>query len=196
MKIHKVCFYGSTRITYRGNRNQIITIEGVDKNLELIDFGEKCLNSNKIEGFYYGETGTLYPQENISIVPFRYHWCTLGYEEIILTHLEDVIEANEKYIKSEIIVFPLMMLKSATQEGYNLLGKANGLNFHLEEEKEFKNNWCCFGHYYLYLLKKALANKGYYADGIKAGEKHVNLKNTVFRKNDGTKLIIHADAGM
>lgn len=191
-----VYFYSSTRITFRGNRNQIIGFDGIDKNLELSEYGEKCLKGQNTDGFYFGETGTLYPNENITIVPFRYHWCTEQKEEIILKHLEDVIEANEKYIKSESIGFPLMMLISATQEGYNLLGKGNDLSFVREKEKEFQNKWCCFGHYYLYLLKKALYNKGYSAIGVTAGEKHGNLINKDFRKENGTKLIIHADAGM
>ncbi len=196
MTRHFVCFYGSTRITNGGNRNQIISFEGVDKNLELSEYGEKCLEAQNSEGYFFGETGTLYPKENITIVPFRYHWCTEEREDIILKHLEDVIDANEKYIKSESIGLPLMMLKSATQEGYNLLGKGNDLSFVREREMKFQRKWCCFGHYYLYLLKKALYNKDYKANGVTVGEKRGNLINKAFRKADGTKVIIHADAGL
>lgn len=196
MKQHFVYFYGSTRITFSGNRNQTIGFEGIDINKELINFGEACLKAKNSDGIYCGETGTLYPKENITIVPFHYHWSIEEKEDIILKHLEDVIEANEKYIKSESIGFPLMMLRSATQEGHTLLGKGNDLSFVREKEKEFQNKWCCFGHYYLYLLKKALYNKGYSANGVRAGEKVGNLINKVFIKKDGTRLIIHADAGL
>lgn len=195
MKKHYVYFYGSTKIT-SGNRNQIIGFDGIDKNPELIAFGEKCLKAGNNQDGFYGETGTLFPKESITIVPFRYGWCTGNHELQIIKHLEDVILANELYVKSESIGFPLMMLRSATQSGYNLLGKGSDLPSTRNEEIKFSNEWCCFGHYYLFLIKKALSNKGYSATGVRAGGKAGNLINTSFRKLDGTRLEVHADAGM
>jgi hypothetical protein len=109
----------------------------------------------------------------------------------IINHLEDVIIANENYIKAESIGFPLLNLKDATNEGYNLLGLDDNFE-RSNKEKEFKSKWCCFGHYYLSLIKKALNNKGYYAVNKSSG----NLINERFIKDDGKELIIHADAGM
>lgn len=196
MKQHFVNFYGSTRITFSGNRNQIIGFDGIDKNSELIEFGETCLNAKNIKGQSFGETGTLHPVKNITIVPFRYGWCTGKQENQIIKHIEDVIEANEKFVQADSIGFPLMMLKSATKPGYDLLGRGNDLLLVKERENEFRNNWCCFGHYYLYIIKIALDNKGYSAIGVKPGEKSGNLINEVFRGRDGKELEIHADAGM
>ncbi len=197
MKEHFVYFFGSTKIITGHNsleddaileRNQIIGFDGIDKNPELVELGEKCFNVvNPLGGI--GETGTMFPK-NITIVPFRY----LYKEELIISHLEDVLIANEDYIKADSISFPLMMLKTATDEGYNQLGK--DWSFRIEQEKELKNKWCCFGHYYLYLLKKALYNKGYTASGVSPNDKIGNLINTNFTKSDGTRLIIHADAGI
>jgi hypothetical protein len=225
MRKHYVYFYGSTKVICghnslseesRKRRNQLIGFEGIDKNPALSKLGEKCLYAKNAEGVWNGETGTLYPKENITIVPFRYEWCINNRTEIILKHLEDVIEANEKYIKAESIGVPLMELKTATMEGRNMLGKGGGFDsmplFNFENggngdgfikgssisdrENLFANSWCCFGHFYLYLLKKALSNKGYSAIDVTADEKIGNLINTDFRKNDGTRLFIHADAGM
>ena len=39
-------------------------------------------------------------------------------------------------------------------------------------------------------------NKGYSASGVRAGDKVGNLINTIFRKSDGTRLEVDADAGM
>ena len=86
------------------------------------------------------------------------------------------------------------MLKSATNEGYNQLGK--GWSLSIEQQKKFKNKWCCFGHYYLILIKKALYKKGYTASGVSPNDKFGNLINTYFTKVDGTRLVIHADAGL
>lgn len=223
MTKHYVYFYGSTKVICgynslseenRKRRNQLIGFEGIDKNPELSKLGEKCLYAKNADGVSCGETGALYPK-NITIVPFRYEWCINNSEDIILKHLEDVIEANEKYIKAESVGFPLMELKTATMEGRNMLGKGGGfdsmplfnfdkdgkLNGFIEgssvsdREKLFANKWCCFGHYYLYLLKKALNNKGYFTMG-RALDDLSNLRDEMFRKADGTRLIIHADAGM
>jgi hypothetical protein len=197
MKQHFVYFYGSTKIISGHNslqedairkRNQIIGFDGIDVNPELIEYGETCFNKVCEDGSK-GETGTMYPK-NITIVPFRYMYK----EELIIRHLEDVLIANENYIKADSIGFPLMMLKSATNEGYNQLGK--DWSFSIEQEKELRNKWCCFGHYYLSLLKKALYNKGYTASGVSPNDKIGNLINTNFLKADGTRLIIHAVAGL
>ena len=225
MTKHFVYFFGSTKVICGHNslseesikrRNQLIGFDGIDKKPELSTLGEKCLYAKNKDGIACGETGTLYPKENISIVPFRYHWSIDNKEEIILKHLEDVIEGNEKYIKAESIGFPLMNLKSATMEAMRMLGKGGGFDSiplpkldkdskfdgfiegssRTDREKMFAKEWCCFGHYYLYILKKALFNMGYSANGVKAGERIGNLINTTFRKSDGTRLEIHADAGM
>lgn len=207
MKKHFVYFYGSTKIVCGHNslkpdsvreRNQVIGFEGIDVNPELIEYGDICFNKRNPDGTR-GETGTLYPK-NITIVPFQY----LYPEELIIRHLEDVITANEEYIKAESIGFPLLMLKQATTEGYRRLGEPDALlNMMMlicktssNPEKDFKNNWCCFGHYYLYLLKKALVNKGYSSPGVSAGDKVGNLHNKTFIKNDGRRIAIHADAGI
>lgn len=196
MTKHFVYFYGITRIITGHNslsdeavrkRNQIIGFEGIDANPELIEYGEMCFNKLNDDGSR-GETGTMYPK-NVTIVPFRY----LYKEDLIIKQLEDVLVANENYIKAESIGFPLMMLKSATNKGYNLLGK--GWSFSIEQENELKNKWCCYGHYYLNLLKKALYNKGYSARGVAPDDRIGNLINEEFRKDNGTRVTIHADAG-
>lgn len=196
MKKHFVYFYGSTKIITGAfslspqairDRNQIIGFEGIDLNTELIEYGEKCFNANDGRG----ETGTMFPK-NITIVPFRY----LYGDNSIIQHLEEVIQANELYVKADSISFPLMMLKNATSEGFNLLGKGPAGLFITKREIEIKNDWCCFGHRYLYLLKMALQNKGYKSSEVMVGEKSGNLINTTYSKLDGTSLVIHADAGL
>jgi hypothetical protein len=126
MKKHFVYFYGSTRIISGHNslkeesirkRNQIIGFEGIDVNPELIEYGEICFNKINNDGSR-GETGTMYPK-NITIVPFRY----LYQDTLIVRYLEDAITANEEYVKADSMGFPLMMLKSATSQGYDRLGK-------------------------------------------------------------------------
>ena len=195
-KEHVVYFYGSTKITYSGNRNQIIGFEGVDKNPELIEMGERCLNSRNSEGLYPGETGTLFPEAAVTIVPFRYEWCTNNLQNHIIKHIEDVIQANEQFIRAERIAFPLMSLGEATQPGYNLLGGGADLPSLRESEQNFKNKWCCFRDYYLYYIKIALHNKGYSARNVVVGEKFGNLFNTIFTKAGNIEVKIHADAGM
>lgn len=212
MKKHYVYFFGSTRVICGYNslkeenikkRLQLIGFDGIDKNPDLLKLGEKCLYAKNTEGIICGETGTLYPIENISIVPFRYEWCIDNKVDIILKHLEDVIEANERYIKADSIGFPLMELKKATMEGRNMLGKGRSLmdfmsfngSSRTEREKQFANKWCCFGHYYLVLIKKALNKKGYFSMG-QATNDLSNLRDEMFRNKDGRRLMIHADAGM
>ncbi len=201
MEKHFVYFYGSTKIVTGPDslkpesvlmRNQIVGFEGIDKNPELVMHGEVCFNEKNADGTL-GQTGTMYPK-NITIVPFRY----LYPEEQIIGHLEDVITANEQYIKAESIGFPLMMLKEATTKGYGRIGKDLDLDsiINRDEENRFKSYWCCFGHYYLYLLKKALANKGYSSPGVSPGDRIGNLRDTLFKKTGGLRVKIHADAGL
>lgn len=198
MKKHFVYFYGSSKVVSGHNslsaesirkRNQIIGFEGIDVNPELVDFGEICFNSSKGNN-NIGETGTLFPI-NKTIVPFRY----LSQEDSIIGHLEDVISANENYVKSESIGFPLMMLKLATTEGYNRLDQ---ISFPLMRQIviDFKAKWCCYGHYYLHLLKVALKNKDYYPSEKLFNLNNSNLINVTYVKSDGTQLIVHADAGL
>jgi hypothetical protein len=192
MTKHFVYFYGSTKIIKGPNslnensinqRNQIIGFNGVDNDLDLVEFGEKCLTTiNTLGGV--GETGTLYP-DNKTIVPFRYFYR----EDLIVSHFEDVISANEDYIKADSIGFPLIALNHATREGYQQLGK--DFSSQIKQEIDFKSKWCCFGHYYLNLLKIALKNKGYVTS-----EKSSNLIDTEFKGPNGKKLFIHASAGL
>lgn len=197
MKEHFVYFYGSTKIISGHNslredsirqRNQIIGFEGIDANPELIEYGEVCFNKLNNDGTR-GETGTMYPK-NITIVPFRY----LYPDALVVKHLEDVITANEEYIGATSIGFPLMMLKSATSVGYRRLGA--DWSVFSDKEMHFKKTWCCFGHYYLHLLKIALSNKGYSSPGVSSNDKIGNLIYTPFRKSDGRIIEIHADAGL
>jgi hypothetical protein len=201
MKQHVVYFYGSTRIVSGHNslklesvrmRNQIVGFEGIDRNPELVKYGEVCLNKLNADGTR-GETGTMYPK-HITIVPFQYFYP----EDLINRHLEDVITANEEYIKAESIGFPLMMLKQATADGHNRIGRDLDIFkvINREAEREFKANWCCFGHYYLYLLKKALSHKGYSSPGVDPEDKIGNLRNTLFSTQDGRRVEIYADAGI
>jgi hypothetical protein len=212
MKKNYVLFYGSTKVICGHNslsaestkrRNQLVGFEGTERNEELSGLGEKCLNAKNADGITCGESGTLYPNDNITIVPFRYEWCIDNKEDIILKHLDDVIEANERYIKADSIGFPLMELKKATMEGRNMLGKGGGVmdfmsfngSSRTEREKQFADKWCCFGHYYLVLIKKALNNKGYLAMG-QATNDLSNLRDEMFINKDGRRLMIYADAGM
>ncbi|MFN4299903.1 MAG: hypothetical protein ACK4EX_09280 [Thermaurantimonas sp.] len=109
-------------------RLQHIGFEGIDKNPILSKLGEKSLYAKNEDGIITGETSSSYPIENILIVPFRYEWCIDIRKDINLKHLEDVIEVNEKYIKADRIVFPLMKLKAATMEGRNMLGIGGGFD--------------------------------------------------------------------
>lgn len=195
-------------------RLQLISLDGVIENPELSKLAEKCFYAKNETGINCGETGTLYPIANITIIPFRYEWCVDNKEEFILKHLEDAIEINEKYIKADRIVFPLMELKAATKEGYKMLGNGGGFdsisqfNFAkdgkpdglkgsstADRERQFVEKWCCFGHYYLVLIKKALNNRGYFSMEGSANDLS-NLRNEIFRNKNGSRLMILADAGM
>jgi hypothetical protein len=198
MKKHYVYFYGSTKLVLGHNsmsdssvkmRNQLVGFDGIDNKPELVEFGERCFNHLRKNG-RTGETGTLYPNENITIVPFSYFYN----EEFIVTNLEDVIEANEQFIHADSMGFPLMNLKNATAESYDYMGKDSIMSSSFEIE--FKKKWCCFGHYYLHLLKKAFGNKGYLINGLNPEFIKGNLNGEVAVKPDGTRLFIYADAGM
>ena len=193
MTTHLVYFYGSTKIITGHNsysedsinqRNQIIGINGIDVNPELIEFGKKCFNTPNIKGGI-GITGTLYP-EKITIMPFFYFYR----EDLIVRHFEDVIIANENNVKADRIYFPLFHLKIATNEAYSILGNDPHPR-RREEELAFKNKWCCFGHYYLELLKKALDNRGYFS-----AKNSSNLIDVEFNNANGKKVIINAAAGL
>ena len=169
MRKHLIYFYSS--IDFNNKQNQIIGLNGSVDDLELIEYGKICYNMNNNDGSI-GETGTMFPK-NITIIPFS----NLYKEELIIKHLEDVITANEYYIKANTIDFPLMALKNAIN------------NFN-------KRDWCCVGHYYLSLLNVALHNKGYSSEGVKPSGLVSNFHNQMFTKTDGTRLKINAWAGM
>ena len=198
MTKHIVYFYGSTKLIIGHNsmshesildRNQLIGFEGIVNDPELEKHGERCFNQVR-ENRGTGETCTLYPEMNITIVPFNFFYN----EEQIITNLEDVIEANERYIQAESIGFPLMSLGAATSEAYDYMGKDAIMSTSFE--KEFKKKWCCFGHYYLHLIKKALGNKGYLINGFSPEYKEGNLIDELVVKRNGLKIRIHADAGL
>lgn len=169
MRNHLIYFYSST--DFNNKQNQIIGLDGNVNDSELIEYGKICYNAVNDDGSI-GQTGTMYPK-NITIIPFS----TLYKEELIIKHLEDVITANECYIKANTIDFPLMKLKSAIRF-FNL------------------RDWCCVGHYYLSLLNVALHNKGYSSDGVKPSGMVSNFNNKLFTKTDGIRLRINAWAGM
>jgi hypothetical protein len=169
MRNHLIYFYSSTDFYFK--QNQIIGIDGSIDDLELIEYGKICYNSVNNDGSV-GETGTMFPK-NITIIPFSNFYK----EEQIIKQLEDVITANEVYIKATRINFPLMKLKNAA------------LYFR-------RAGWCCVGHYYLSLLNVALHNKGYLSKGIKPSGFVSNFNNKEFIKNDGKSLFINANAGM
>lgn len=169
MQNHLIYFYSKT--DFYNKQNQVIGLEGSVDNLKLIEFGELCFNSVNNDGSI-GETGTMFPK-NITIIPFSYFYK----EASIIKHFEDVLTANENYIKAKSIEFPLWELKIAAPY--------------------FKREgWCCIGHYYLSLLNIALHNRGYSSEGVKPSGIVSNFYNTLFTKTDGTKLKINASAGM
>ena len=169
MRNHLIYFYSST--DFNNKQNQIIGLDGTVDDSELIEYGKICYNAVNNDGSI-GETGTMYPK-NITIIPFS----SLYKEESIIKHLEDVITANECYIKANTIDFPLMELKRAVRF-FNL------------------RDWCCVGHYYLSLLNVALHNKGYSSDGVKPSGMVSNFNNKLFTKTDGTRLRINAWGGI
>ena len=170
MRKHLIYFYSST--DFNNKQNQIIGLEGSVDDIELIEYGKLCYNAVSDNG-NLGETGTMFPKKNITIIPFS----SLYKEELIIKHLQDVITANEYYIKAHTIDFPLMALKNAIRY-------FNG------------RGWCCVGHYYLSLLNLALHSKGYSSKGLKPSGIVSNFNNQLFIKTDGTRLRINAWAGM
>jgi hypothetical protein len=169
MRNHLIYFYSSTDFYHK--QNQIIGLDGSVDDLELIKYGNICYDAVNNDGSI-GQTGTMFPK-NITIIPFS----LLYKEELINKHLEDVLTANEYYIKANSIDFPLMELKNAVSY-FN------------------KRQWCCVGHYYLSLLNVALHNKGYSSEGIKPSDFVSNFHNKLFTKTDGTRLKINAWAGI
>lgn len=197
MKEHIVWFYGSSKIICGHNslrpesirkRNQLIGFDGVFdslnyQNQEFVSRAEQCYNHRNNDGSK-GVVGVL--TSNISIMPFDY----LNSERMILSFFEDVILANEQYLCADIIMFPLTQLKYATAKGYSLL----------KDDAIWKNQirnikkHCCYGHYYLYLLKVALANKGYYSPNLDLSTScRENLSNELFIHQDGSQVAIVAD---
>ncbi len=169
MRSHLIYFYSKTDFYHK--QDQIIGIGGSVDDQGLIKFGKICYNSVNNDGST-GQTGTMFPK-NITIIPFS----LLYKEELIIKQLEDLVTANEFYIKANTIDFPLMELKNAVRFFY-------------------KSGWCCVGHYYLSLLNIALHNKGYSSKGIKSSGQVSNFHNTLFTKTDGTRLKINAWAGL
>ena len=169
MRNHLIYFYSSTDFYHK--QNQIIGLDGSVNDLELIEYGKICYDAVNNDGSI-GQTGTMFPK-NITIIPFS----LLYKEELIIKHLEDVLTANEYYIKANSIDFPLMELKNSVRFFY-------------------RSGWCCVGHYYLSLLNLALHNKGYSSEGVEPSGLVSNFNNQMFTKTDGTKLKINAWAGM
>jgi hypothetical protein len=62
-------------------------------------------------------------------------------EYLIIRNLEEVIVANEKFIKADNIEFPLMSLRKATTKGLDLMGTGSVLTQDIE--RYIKNNMCC-----------------------------------------------------
>lgn len=198
MKKHYVYFYGGSKIICgcnslspesMRNRNQLIGLDGIFDNAnyhnqEFIECAEKCLNQH--------ETGVL-PNLNISIVPFQYLYNESG----SIRFLEDVILANEQYIFADEIYFPLTELKFATQEGYSLLINKKISSFSVFEQESVKKlvQHCCYGHYYLHLLKISLNNKGYYSSNMKIPTECSELRGELFTHKNGFQVKIFAEVG-
>lgn len=185
--IHNVCFYGSTKITipkyetiseeHIQKQNQMISFKGINLAPELIMYAEKCFTAN--------ETGTLFPLENISIVPFKY----IQKEEDVITCFKDVIKANELYIKARVIRFPLLELKRVTRRG----------NYFLR--REGKELSCCYAHYYAALLVKALHSKNYFSPKYYEGyfdDKDVvgSVRGIFLNKITKKIIVIKAETGI
>ena len=105
MRSHLIYFYSRTDFYYK--QDQIIGIDGSIDDLGLIKFGKICYDSVNNDRSI-GQTGTMFPK-NITIIPFS----LLYKEELIIKQLEDLLTANEYYIKANTIDFPLMELKNA-----------------------------------------------------------------------------------
>ena len=205
-----IYFYGTTKAIVGHNslspenikrRYQLIGPNGVEVDSNLIELGEKSYNKKNDEGTIVGEVGYQNQNKNVFILPFSYSWCLDHLEHRIIKHIEELITINENLIKSDCLEFPLFELKSATTEGYNLFGNGagfesvsfNGFESTSQKEKRFKNKWCCLGHFYIYIIRTALKNKGY---DIRDLNGYNNIRGETFRKEDGTRVTVYADAGM
>ena len=194
MKKHFVYFYGSIKIITGSNslsekrikeRNQLVGFNGIEKNEKLEKVGEQAFKTIA-EDTSWGVTTSI-KEENCSIVPFRYFFPM----EKIIKQIEDVITLNERKIKADSIGFPLLNLSTITKNEFR-----NYLKWHYDSEiQRFKKENCCYGHYYLKIIKIALNNKGY-KTGKDISYDYTNLINTKFYNNKGEILIIYADAGM
>jgi hypothetical protein len=116
-------------------------------------------------------------------------------DRFVLENLVEVLTINENQLFKRNITFPLLSLKAATEYGYSLNPEPSF--FYVSDfRSQFKNNWCCFGHYYLFQIKQALKKKGYRSTKIDLNKKHGNMYGVLFENQDGQKVRIHADAGM
>lgn len=182
-------------------RYQLIGTNGIENDAELIELGERSFHKKNDEGIIIGEVGYVYGNKNNVILPFSYTWCLDHLEHRAIKHIEELITICENEIREDYLEFPLFELKSATMEGYNMFGNGtgfesfsfNGIESTSQKERRFKNKWCCFGHFYIYVIRTALKNKGY---DIRDLNGYNNLRGEMFRNEDGKRLIIYADAGM
>lgn len=155
----------------------------------FVAHAEKCYSERN--GACVGETVTLYP-EPFTIVPFR----LVPADQCVLADMQDVLLANERFIQADEIEFPLMPLRSAADRSYEEMG-TDRKSATFEQELMFKSNWCCHGHYYLTMLVKALYSMGYSCDEAPLQDKVAFLPNkAVFRKSDGTSVLIKAEVGL
>jgi hypothetical protein len=168
---------------------RMVSKSGMDSFSSFFEHAEKCYNERN--GACVGETGTLYP-EPFTIVPFR----LVPDDQCVLTNMQDVLLANERFVQAEEIEFPLISLRVATDLSYERMGTdLESATF--AQELGFKSKWCCHGHYYLTMLVKALYSMGYCCDDAPLQDKVAFLPSkAVFRKIDGTSVIILAEAGM
>jgi hypothetical protein len=200
---HQVLFYGefvlnridilSRNLLSPDNDNRtekyLVSKGGRHYDDAFIVHAEKCYNEKN--GACVGETGTLYPKP-FSIVPFR----LVPDDQCVLADMQDVLLANERFIQADEIEFPLMPLRSASDRSYERMG-TDRESATFEQELAFKSKWCCHGHYYLTMLVKALYSMGYSCDDAPLQDKVAFLPyNPVFRKNDGTSVVIKAEAGL
>lgn len=195
----KVLFYGSSRVIIGNNslsneskkkRNELIgntEIHGVD---ELIKLGVSSYYEKNPDGSV-GQS-KINVERRISIVPFNYHYS----EKLIIQNLEKVLLDNESKVKAHKIQFPLLSLKLATREGYSLFDREPDWTYIGKIEREFKSLWCCFGHYYLHLLKRSLINLSYSSQVIDLYNHKGNLINEEFTNRNGWTILIHADSGL
>jgi hypothetical protein len=112
-------------------------------------------------------------------------------EKKIIKQIENLLIENENELKAKRIEFPLFKLKE-----FYLDLKITPQN-DPDNRKERRQEWCCTGHYYLYLIKCALKNRGYSNPEIDLDKKiGMNLRDDKFINTSGFEIIIHADAGL